>query len=258
MEQHDEQRLAVMHGWSNIFNAWHYIHKYYLEPEDKGQLFPADLQALERLQGTTEVSELLRNGDSMPGCTVYYKDLGLEKSLSGRLVAAGLLGIAAYRKERQQEMTPEELQAALQLNAWLREYEQTLHRQRNQLEQKLKKSLAGGDPFATHYEIEVELEYYLRDDDPFCTAADPHLNDWDEDISLMCRLRLEQHNSGDTDYNDHPERGRCSNPVFNEPHSWLFHDLTSHHGVPVKHLCRIGRVWGEVMVRYQNAVGVST
>ena len=261
MEQNEPNRLTVMYRWSDSFDAWHYAHKYYLKPEDKERLFPVDLRALEQLGRSLDnldISDQLHDGENMPGCTIYYKDLGLEKVLPARLVAAGLLAMVAYRQERQQELTPEEFQAALQLNAWLRGYEKKLQTKRRNLKQELQKQLACGDTFLRDYEVEAEIEIYLSDDDPFCTAPTPDLHDWDCDISLMCRLQLPDQFDEDTDYNDHPDRGKCCNPIFNEPHCWLFHDLTAHHGVPIKHLCRIGRVWGEVMVRHQNTENVTS
>jgi hypothetical protein len=46
------------------------------------------------------------------------------------------------------------------------------------------------------------------------------------------------------------------NPVYREKHCYLFHELTSHCGVPFKHLIRIGLISAEFIVRYQNMVDI--
>lgn len=273
----NSRRLLVFYRDSDLFDSSLFIHKYYLAPEDKGKLFPVDIRALEVLScsgveyGLEGNLDLWRSiiPEQLPDVTIYYQDLKLEKTVDANLVRRGLQAIAAYRRDILRDATPEEARAALQLNDWLRNYEKTLAAKYLDLENGLKHGLSGADPFLVDYEIALEMKFYLREDDPYFDNEAANEHDWDMDAGLMCNLKylftpscLKEFDDPDyfgigdnQDHNDAHGRSR-TDPVLHARHCMLFHELTSHHGVPIRHLKRIGRIWTDIKVQYQTAVEI--
>lgn len=247
-----------------------YIHKYYLSAKDKGKLSPIDLDALETSTGadhyelwTGKIPEVVN------GCTILYQDIGSEKQVDSDLVRRGLLAIAGYYKDRRSELTPEELRAALNLNDWLREYEKTLLARQLCLEEELRNGLRGNDPFLVDYEIDLNLQFYVREDDLFYDNEEADKYDWDNHSALMLSLKgVEAHSSraeihdpnyrglgDDQDHNDIRDHEHI-NPIYRAMHCTLFHELTNHCAVPFKHLIRIGLICAEFVVQHQNYVNI--
>ena len=273
----EDKRITVSYRDSAHFDDWHFIHKYYLAPEDKGKLFPVDICALHMMayrdaEFEHELEIDLWHGvipEKLPAITIYYRDLKLEKQLGPELVRCGLLAISAYQQELLLEPTAEEARAALNLNDWLRGYEKTLAAKQVEIEEGLQNGLRGADPFLVDYEINLEMQFYLREEDPFCDNDAANRHDWDIDAALMCNMEyisgpswLSEINDPDYrgigDNRDHNDmRGSVSNnPVRSVSHCELFHRLISHHGVPIKHLKRIGRIWTDFKVQYQTGVEI--
>ncbi len=270
-------RIQIDYRDSDLFDFWHYIHKYYLSPADKGALFPVDIQALDVLSddrrefGIKEAFDLWDGVilGNLPDVTLYYRDLKLEKRLDADLVRRGLIAIAAYRREIMRKLTAEEERAALNLNEWLCGYEKGLVVGYIEIENGMKAELRRTDSLLVDFEMDLEMQFYLRQDDPFYDndAADEH--DWERDAALMCELKHltiphrlnEIHDPeyfGLGDDRDHNEtRGRgCSDPVVQARQCYLFHMLTSHCGVPRSHLKRIGTIWSDIRVINQTAVTI--
>jgi hypothetical protein len=175
----------------------------------------------------------------------------------------------AYWQDRRAELAPEEVRAALSLNDWLREYEKMLIAKQFSIEKTLMDGLRGNDPFLVDYEIKLTLDCYVREDDPFYDKDDANEHDWDKHAALMCQVNclaplISPNNVHDPDYwglgddQDHNDiRGRGhSNPVYQARHSYLFHQLTEHCGVPFKHLIRIGTICADFEVIHQNMVEI--
>lgn len=85
----------------------------------------------------------------------------------------------AYWQDRRAELSPEEVRVALNLNEWLREYEKLLLAKQLSIENKLMDGLRGSDPFLVDFEIELTLDFYVREDDPFYDNDDANKHDWD-------------------------------------------------------------------------------
>ncbi len=273
----DCPRFQVDYRDSNLFDYWHYIHKYYLSSDDKGSLFPVDIQALEFLFYCREESGIeepfdFRDGvipGTLPDVVIFYRDLKLEKRPDADLVRRGLIAIAAYRGEIMRDLTAEEECAALNLNEWLCGYEKSLIAGYIEIENGMKEELRRTDPLLADFEMDLEMQFYLRQDDPFYDndAADEH--DWDRDAALMCELKPittphrlnEIHDpeyfglGDDRDHNENRGRG-CADPVVQARQCNLFHMLTSNCGVPRSHLKRIGMIWSDIRVINQTAVTI--
>lgn len=78
-------------------------------------------------------------------------------------------------------------------------------------------------------------------------------------IAILPHVKTGDHDyyglGDDQDHNDLRGRGH-SNPVYQARHCTLFHELTEHCDVPHKHLIRIGCMWADFEVIYQNAVDI--
>jgi len=273
------QNIRVSTRYGGICrSSYHYdcdnfIHKYFLSPEDKAKLCPADISVLEIL--ADRHAELRADSCATPPeapnfATIYYKDLKLEKQVDWQVVQRGLSAIKAYYQDCRAELTLEETRAALNLNEWLRNHEKTLLARLLTIEQQLQQEMRGEDPFLADYEIELMLDFYLREDDPFFENEPSSRDDWDRDTALMCSIKcfvpsnLAKASVADPDYwglgdnqdhNDMRYRSR-DNPVYQSQHCWLFHELISHCGVPIKHLIRIGAIWSDFQVVHQHAVNI--
>lgn len=273
VEDSGRKYITVKYSRSDVFDSSHFIHKYYLSNEDKRNLFPVDINALETMACLDdEISASFWNGvipEDLPECTIVYDDIGLEKRVDCRLVRRGLLAVSAYRKDQRAELATEEVRAALNLNEWLREYEKILLAKQLSIEKEIKNSLRGSDNFLVDFETELTLDFYVREDDPCYINNDADKHDWDRHSALMCRIKyLVASTSSDAinnpgyrglgdakDHNDISGRGH-NNPVYRARHCSLFHELTEHCGVPFKHLIRIGTIWANIEVNYQNAFDI--
>lgn len=244
-----------------------YIHKYFLSAEDKGKLFPVDLDALEMSIDHDGLPNLWKGiiPKVVNECTIFYQDISLDKRVDRDLARRGLLAVAAYHKDHGAELTPEEVRTALNLNEWLRGYEKTLLDKQLSIEQELKNRLSEKDPFLVDYEIHLRMDFYLREDDPFHDNDDANEHDWDNDASLMFTLKnLESYSPerkyaaldcwGLGDDQDHNDVSDSDNPVYQAKHCKLFRELTNYYyGVPIKHFNRIGTICAHFEVIYQNA-----
>lgn len=270
--------VTVRYSDSNQFDHWHYIHKYYLTPEDKKRVFPVDIQALNTMAdfvrtdaGYEHVAmkymDLLHKHCSpkQPAVSVYYIDLQLSKLLEGKLVFRILQAIEAYQHDVRQEPTTEETVAVLAFNEQLKNYEKNMVCNQLKILKKHQKIFQSIDPSCFDYNIELNMELYLRDNIFLCTSIDVGDNDWDRDIRLMTMVkllftsfeanRLSTPNywgiGDDHDHND--ARGILRNtPVYNVKHCYLFHVLLSHNGIPIRHLPKIDKIHTEIMVNHQS------
>jgi hypothetical protein len=206
-------------------NQMRYIHKYYLPQELKPRIFPTDIDGIGSCFVEGEECKIWegRIPKKLPECLIHYQDIGMEKRIDGDTVRKVLEANAAYLNDCLAELTAEEDRAALNLNAWLVEWEKELLnyciQQRNTMEQQVR----SGDSWLTDYEIDVEVEFYVRDEDPYSEAnmPDASRDDIDGNTALLCTMKLlvqdsifhygngENRGIGDNlDHNDGPRGSR--------------------------------------------------
>lgn len=249
-----------------------YIHKYYLPPKLRHRIFPIDI---------TGISDCFRRDDEyecyiyegcipevLPDCRIYYKDLGLEKLIDGDTVRRVLIAKAAYYSDLNGVLTPEEEQAAFRLNAWLIEWEKDHLKRCVQLKHEMERRVRSGDSWLTGYDIDVEIDFYVRDDDPY-SEANMH-NAWHNDIDCdtaflfkVTRLVNVFINEEEEDYwgigdnCDHNDvRGSYKEGIYSVRHCATFHELFDHMHLPMKHAGRIGYISIDIIVRHQNGITV--
>lgn len=237
-----------------------YIHKYYIPRALQKEVTRQDVAGLcifYYSEGSRE--KLSRNIRSITskGAVIFYTDLCCEKSLSSAQVVAILAAVKAYNKDRwDRRFSDEELHAALRINTRLTILERKIKKECISLNRSLQERLAKGDAFLKDYEIEVEVSYYMDCDHP----------EYYEDAEIMQSKEVyvfvkeitetevskkDYWGIGDRkDHNDAPPDYPLS--VFR--HCCLFHELVSYSPVPLKHFSRIGDIWTNIRVYYQNVL----
>ena len=273
-QERSKVRFAkVFYRRSECEHQSRYIHKFYLPQELRTSIFPVDIDGIFGCFYEDCDFALSHGGipEHVPDCVIQYKDLEMEKHIDGETVRRVLLAIAEYHGDDMAVLTAEENQAALNLNAWLLEWEKDLLNRCIQVSNDMEQQVRAGDRWLSDYEIDMETEFYVRDDDPYSEAnmPDGSRDDIDSNIGLLCTIKhLEDlplfrkpeddglwYIGDDQDHNDRP-RGSRNEEIFNVRHCATFHELFSHMHMPVKHAGRIGRIYTDIIVRHQNGIWI--
>ena len=152
-------------------------------------------------------------------------------------------------KEDSFQKTPENIAKLEKLNDHLRVIENETNAEAKKIKEALQARLREQKDFLTDYELEIDLVFYLREDDPEYSE--------DEDGILVI---LDCHNyigfeNADENY-DHNDVIR----FLPFKHCTLFHALYDHITPDLywRDLLRIGSVWVEIKVEYQKKYGLET
>ena len=249
-----------------------YIHKYYLPQELRISIFPVDIDAIFGCFYEECDFDLGHGGipEYVPDCVIRYRDLEIEKHIDCETVRRVLLAIAEYHVDDKAVLTPEENQAAMNLNDWFIKWEKDLLDRCRIVSIDMEQQVRSGDTWLSDYEIDVKTHFYVHDDDPFSSdnMTDACHDDIDSDTGYLCAMKLlvqgpifhyrgKQHWGIDDgqDHNDRP-RGRRSEEIYNVRHCATFHELFSHMHMPLKHAGRIGFVFTDIIVRHQNGIRI--
>ena len=266
MKKHATARFL----WGNRDFSSRYIQKYYLHQDLRDKIFPADIEGISRCFADESEKWEGRIPEKLPDCIVTYKDIGMDKHFDGETVRQIMSAYMAYQEERWSDLTPEEEQAAINLNRWLIEWEKQLLARLIQISELMEHQVRSGDSWLTDYEIDVTVSFYARDDDPF--SYDNTEEFWKGNIECDSQLLCEvstirgpisaadvakedywgigdsvEHNEFWHYYDEHekPER-----------HCDTFHELYDHVHFPKKHMRRIGYVTTDIEVQHQNGISV--
>lgn len=269
------RKAAVRYDQSKHDKELRYIHKYYLPQDLKHRVFPADIEGIVICLRFEAVTDLPRGVpfENCPDCLISYADIGLEKLIEGQTARRVFLAWNAYHEDCRAELTPSESRAALNLNAWLIEWERKLLTQCVRLSEEMEHRVRSGDDWLTDYEMDLEVSFYVRDADPFSeeNMADGGGDDIDRDAALLCKieslpLRLpipkdiaaksDYRGMGDShDYNDF--RGLRNVEIYSIRHCATFHILYDHLQIPMKHMGRIGRINTALIVFHQSGLEIN-
>lgn len=271
------KRLSADYRLAKRDHMAKYIHKYYLPQELKPSVFLADIQAV--MNGDEELAVGADPvADTVPCCIVRYDDLGLERTIPAHEVELVLQSIAAYFKDFNSDLTDEENRVAMNLNSWLTGWEKSLLAECIRITEEMEQKVRSGESWLTDYEIDLGVNCYVRDDDPFSEDNNPKVHDHeDSDVSLLCTAKLliggglvfareaaapDYWGIGDDhDHNDRHGLGLdlChKSSIYVARHCAIFHELYDHLNIPMKHMGRIGRVWADIKVWHQNAISIDT
>ena len=249
-----------------------YVHKYYLPLDLKREIRPADIKAVINLVSQSDLVDPWSGiiPETMPEITIYYDDIKMEKIVRGQTVRQVLLAYWNYKKDCRTELSPEEERAALKLNAYLISWEKPVQQECIRLTEEMDQRHHNNDAFLSDYEIELKIQFYLRDDDAFSMKNNPETSndDLDMDAGLICETtmldgKITRQQASDPNYrgigdnqdhNDLRHLGDCE--LFSVRHCESFHELYDHLHLPMSHLGRIGRIWADILVCHQNVVDI--
>ncbi len=153
-------------------------------------------------------------------------------------------------------LTEEDGERLLRLNRHLASLEHFLSEVSGTLSPKLASKIADPDDPMYDFEIDAELDYALRENDP----------EWDDNEDNYLSSRTESIKDPHYGFSVRGWRD-CElipNILNSEPHCWLFHDLYDHQGgigewkVPVPDCLRLGEVWVDVVIRQQYRLNLDT
>jgi hypothetical protein len=149
-------------------------------------------------------------------------------------------------------LTDSEVAQLLKLNRQLKDVTRHLQSVKNDVTPRLEAKLADPKDPMYDYEIEVRIDYQLREDDPaFAEDDDNFLSTRNETLKL-------EPMSDDIDWSE----SYIQPSLRAEPHCWLFHDLYDHaYGresprVPLCDCLRIGKVFVDVQIWQQYCFDV--
>jgi len=111
------------------------------------------------------------------------------------------------------------------------------------------------DDWLSDYELELEVTFWLREDDPaFKEEVDNILATLHESLK---RLRHpEDHWGLDDGVNYNIAHAIDGHPMQDELHCWLYHYLYDHTPLTPEGLLRIGHIWVNLSVIYQHTAVV--
>lgn len=152
-----------------------------------------------------------------------------------------------------EEFTPEAHTHHRLLNQALIEVERRVGKDIRDLRQTLGARVADPDDWLDAYEIELEVAFVLRDDDP-------ESDDDDDNVLCIRRHQVSERTrdpewdiGGPHDYDWESHAGTLATQ-HREAHCWLYHDLYDHSGVGWQDICRVGRLWVDLKVTYQQQI----
>lgn len=240
-----------------------YIHRYYLPWELRNELQVQDISALYSKIGFSRYGEVDFEDDVSSTfvsetISIYYEAERLVKKLDKKLLLPAIKACLSYHKDClwHHSFSDEEIHSLLSLNDRLRKIEGEIYDEAERVNREMLLRKQRGELFHEDFEVESEITYYLADDDPMSRDDDDNiLHQYDEPLTIRENVvpeqeLLEWQKRNKDDWND--TRPFNTSPLFSVPHSWLFHDLIDHSGIPHNHLCRIGTIGVDISCKMQR------
>ncbi len=150
----------------------------------------------------------------------------------------------------------EQQQYLQHINAHLTRIEQYVKPATRALSADLDARVENPDDWLCDYEIELEVSFWLRQDDPAYREDD-------DNIVVTLRESLKHLREDDAfgigdgmNHNDVPPDSSLAPAFWAEHHCWLYHCLYDHSGLRWNDLLRIGHIWVDMQVIHQYEVAV--
>ena len=148
------------------------------------------------------------------------------------------------------DLSPEQMLQLQQLNDRLATIEKQVKREAMNLNTQLRVRIHDLADWLMDYEIELEITFQLREDDPAYR---------DDDDNILATLRemlkdCDQDDFGIDDGINHNDifQHIDGHPMQEEFHCWLYHCLYDHTNLWFDDMLRIGSIWVDIQVWYQH------
>ncbi len=166
------------------------------------------------------------------------------------------VGFDVFRQKDEQyggwdQLAIEEKERLSELNRTLAKLEVKINKEAGKIVKKCEKRLKStGEEFLKDYECDVKVQYFLDENDPqYSEDRDCILAEFEYRSVLHKRIFNTREN-----WND-----RRFDGMEDEKHCWMYHELYDHARPHLawKDLLRIGTIWVDVVVVYQNFIELS-
>ena len=148
-------------------------------------------------------------------------------------------------------LSSDQRQYLQRLNDRLTVIEQQVTREALALFAQLDARVQDPQDWLSDYEIELEVRFWLREDDPAYQEDDDNIL-----ATLKEHLKLQRHLPEpfgiDDGINHNIFQGMDGHPMQGEFHCWLYHCLYDHTDLWFNDMLRIGHIWVELQVLYQH------
>ena len=140
----------------------------------------------------------------------------------------------------------------IKFNKQLHLFQDRIIKEAKKIDSELIKRVNDKDDELDDYEIDLQVSFYLKDDDPDYREDQDNiiaiLNDYVKGISLPdyteFDFRWDETNHCEFQYWDWHE-------MKDEHHCWLYHCLYDHTSLTWEDIMRIGSFWADIRVKYQ-------
>ncbi|MGB3962133.1 MAG: hypothetical protein WBK95_07850 [Sulfurimonas sp.] len=150
------------------------------------------------------------------------------------------------------DLTQEDLESLKLFNMRLKKLQDVLINEASRLDTHLRARVADASDILQDYEIELLVQFYLKDDDAFVEDEDNLLTTIDEYLkNISTELQSDASWRWSANHNDFRGKHFSSHPMVNENHCWWFHCLYDHNNIDFKDILRIGEIHSDIKVDYQ-------
>lgn len=188
--------------------------------------------------------------DSCIFVTGLYFDEGIEENkLSYKILMSGITFKLKKNDERNQIITEKDKEELRAFNKRLIKVQENISKEAIKLDEQLKLRVDNENDSMIDYEIDLELSFYLKDDDP-------EYRDDDCIISTI-KYRLKDISSEKEHFEDILDTSINHYDYFKKDDladiskSWLFFKLRYHDEISWQDMLRIGTIWTDINVSYQ-------
>jgi len=118
------------------------------------------------------------------------------------------------------------------------------------LDDELIKRVEDADDLLDDYEIELEIAFYLKEDDPsYEEDEDNILETLNEYLKGISQIDIKTDHRWSSNHNEFLHQ--TNHPMKDQFHCWLYHCLYDHTHLNWEDILRIGTIWIDIKVDYQ-------
>jgi lysyl-tRNA synthetase class I len=142
------------------------------------------------------------------------------------------------------------LQKLQEFNKRLHTTQEKILREAIKLDDELIKRVEDADDLLDDYEMELEIAFYLKEDDPsYEEDEDNILETLNEYLKGISQTDIKTDHRWSANHNEFIHHK--NHPMKDDFHCWLYHCLYDHTDLKWEDILRIGTIWIDIKVDYQ-------